>query len=221
MCCFNLLDVDTNDNNMDEFSQRIILASASPRRREILDLMGIEFEVKPSDADESAISAPRPSALVKKLSALKVRTVSAVIASDATCQATSSATDGTIVIGADTVVVYRNKVYGKPHTCENAEKMLATLCGRWHTVYTGVCVICGKKEFCFAVKSKVKLKAMSADEIKEYVRDTRPLDKAGAYGIQDGLLVEKYKGSYTNIVGLPKEKLASVLAKVGVNNVNG
>ena len=82
-------------------------------------------------------------------------------------------------------------------------------------------VICDGREICFSEKSKVKLKKLSVDEIRKYVDDVNPLDKAGAYGIQDGLIVEKYRGSYTNIVGLPMEKLAKVLAGFGVRNVNG
>ena len=190
---------------MKRFSKRVVLASASPRRREILTDMGIEFEILPSDIDESRISAASPRLLTKRLAVAKAAAVDV---------------SGATVIGADTIVVLGGKVYGKPHTKDNAVSMLGELCGRWHTVFTGVCVMCDGKKICFSVRSQVKLKALSTDEIVRYVEDASPLDKAGAYGIQDGRVVEKYKGSYTNIVGLPKEKLASVLARVGVTNGN-
>ena len=189
--------------DMKRFSKRVVLASASPRRREILTDMGVEFEILPSDIDESRISAANPRMLTKRLAAAKADAVDAV---------------GATVIGADTVVVLHGRVYGKPHTSENAVRMLGELCGRWHTVYTGVCVKCGDEKVIFSVRSRVKLKALRKDEIVRYVADANPLDKAGAYGIQDGRVVEKYRGSYTNIVGLPKEKLASTLARIGVTN---
>ncbi|MDE6060963.1 MAG: Maf family protein [Clostridia bacterium] len=190
---------------MQKFSKRVVLASASPRRREILTDMGIEFEILPSDIDESRIKAASPRLLTKKLAVAKAEAVGV---------------SGATVIGADTVVVLGGKVYGKPHTKDNAVRMLGELCGRWHTVYTGVCVTCDGEKISFTVRSKVKLKALGKEEITRYVDDANPLDKAGAYGIQDGRVVEKYRGSYTNIVGLPKEKLASVLARIGVTNGN-
>lgn len=187
--------------------RRVVLASASPRRREILTSIGVEFEILPADIDESRIEAPSPKQLTKRLSLAKAKAI------DVDRQ--------TLVIGADTVVVYRGRVYGKPHTKENAVKMLKTLCGRWHTVYTGVTVLCEGKALTYAVRSRVKLKALSDGEITEYVENTNPIDKAGSYGIQDGGVVEKYRGSYTNIVGLPEERLARVLAGFGVYDGNG
>lgn len=184
-------------------NKRIILASASPRRREILASLGLDFEIIPADIDESGITEKSPRKLTESLSKAKAGAISA---SDA------------VVIGADTVVVYKGKVYGKPHTRENAVKMLAALCGKWHTVYTGVTVVCDGITECFSVRSQVKLKSLDDKQIAAYVDDTNPLDKAGSYGIQDGRVVEKYKGSYTNIVGLPAEKLAKVLAGFGVHN---
>lgn len=188
---------------MKELSKRIVLASASPRRREILSQMGIEFDVVPADIDEGSVHALFPKTLTKRLAKAKAAAVNVQNAA---------------VIGADTVVVLGGRVYGKPHTQNNAVHMLEKLCGRWHTVYTGVCVKRGGKTVCFAVRSKVKLKTLAKEQIESYVADANPLDKAGAYGIQDGRVVEKYRGSYTNIVGLPKEKLASVLAGMGVTN---
>lgn len=190
---------------MQKIDKRIILASASPRRKEILTEMGLRFEIMPADIDESAISAANPRSLVKKLSYAKAFAI--------------EDTDA-VIIGADTVVVMGGKVFGKPHTDQNARAMLEKLCGRWHTVYTGVTVRLGSDFRRFAVRSYVKLKKLSGEEIKSCVADTNPLDKAGAYGIQDGRVVEKYRGSYTNIVGLPEEKLARVLAGFGVTDGN-
>ena len=98
--------------------------------------------------------------------------------------------------------------------------MLSEMQGRWHSVYTGVTVACVGRSVTFSVRSRVKFKPLTDGEILSYVKQTNPLDKAGAYGIQDGRVVEKYRGSYSNIVGLPKEKLAKVLARLGVINGN-
>jgi len=186
---------------MKDLSGRIILASASPRRKELLEKAGLDFDVLPADIDESKIRAASPRLLVKRLSRAKARAIDRA--------------DGA-VIGADTVVVYGGMVYGKPHTKDNAVAMLSKLCGRWHSVYTGVTVVYGGRETCFCVRSRVKLKALSIAQIADYVDEINPIDKAGAYGIQDGRLVEKYKGSYTNIVGLPMEKLSDALGRAGV-----
>lgn len=197
-----------------KFSKRIILASASPRRKEILSSMGLEFEVVPTDADESRVSAKRPAQLVKKLSALKANALNTDV-----LNGLDSGKSPT-VIGADTVVAFRHEVLGKPHTEENAVAMLKRMRGKWHSVYTGVTVKCAENSVCFSVRSRVKMNALSDEEILNYVKDAKPLDKAGAYGIQDGRVVQKYRGSYTNIVGLPKEKLAKVLAGLGITNGN-
>ena len=184
-------------------SVKAVLASTSPRRREILSEMGVEFEVCPSDADESSVNASSPKRLVRELSRLKALPV---VSSHKDC----------VVVGADTIVVKSRKIYGKPLTEENAVNMIKELRGAWHIVYTGVTVAKGEKSTTFVVKSKVKFKPLTDEQIVEYVRAFKPLDKAGAYGIQDKEIVLKYKGSYSNIVGLPKEKLAKTLAKYGV-----
>ncbi len=178
----------------------ILLASASPRRRELLEGLGIDFEVRPADIDESA-DIRDPAKLVRVLSRRKAEAVSS---------------EGACVIGSDTAVYCRGKIYGKPHTEEGAIKMLSELNGKWHAVFTGVTVIFGGKERTFCVKSRVKFKLMSEDDIESYVRTKRPLDKAGAYGIQDGEVVEKYRGSYSNIVGLPLEALIKITKRIGV-----
>lgn len=181
----------------------IILASASPRRREILCEMGLTFKVEPADIDEKCVNAIFARTLVKKLSALKAYSV-------------YENNKNSAVIGADTVVVLRNKIYGKPCSKHNACETVRDLNGKWHKVYTGVSIVVEGKLITFCVCSSVKLKKLTDEQIIQYVEECDPLDKAGAYGIQDKKIVEKYRGSYTNIVGLPREKLAEMLARVGV-----
>ena len=195
--------------------------------------MGLEFEVIPTDVDESTVSAKRPAQLVKKLSALKANALSVdylngldsanadnIQSLDSAAEEKKSDLKNPTVIGADTIVVFKDEVLGKPHSEENAVNMLKRMRGKWHSVYTGVTVKCKDKSVCFSVRSRVKMNALSDEEILNYVKDAKPLDKAGAYGIQDGRVVQKYRGSYTNIVGLPKEKLAKVLAGLGITNGN-
>lgn len=179
---------------------KIILASASPRRKELLDDLGLKFEVMPTDSDESAVHEKSPRRLVKRLALLK---------------ASKIADPSAVVIGADTVVALKGRVFGKPHTVDNAVATIEALNGRWHKVYTGVAVLCGEKKYVYAVCSRVKFKKLSQRQISDYVADTMPLDKAGAYGIQDGRIVEKYRGSYSNIVGLPTERLSRILKRLG------
>jgi septum formation protein len=182
-------------------SPKFILASTSPRRKEILEKMGIEFEAVASNFDENTVYEKRPEKLVKRLSFEKANSVK---------------NDSAVVIGADTIVLKGFRRYSKPETEERAIQMLKELRGAWHTVYTGVTVNYNGKSETFAVKSKVKIKNLSDEQIQKYVAECKPLDKAGAYGIQDEAVVEEYKGSYSNIVGLPREKLAEVLQKFGV-----
>ena len=184
-------------------SAKVLLASSSPRRREILSEMGVEFEVCVPDTDESSVKVEAPKKLVKTLSRLKALPV-------------ANAHPECVVIGADTIVVKNGKIYGKPLTEERAVSMIKELCGAWHIVYTGVTVAREGKLSTFVVKSKVRFKALTDEQIIEYVQAYKPLDKAGAYGIQDEEIVKEYKGSYSNIVGLPKEKLAKALKNYGV-----
>lgn len=188
---------------MKTFAKDIVLASASPRRKDILHKMGLDFQIVPSHVDESKIRAILPCNLVKRLAIAKADDVAAECC-------------GVTVISADTIVAKGLKVYGKPKDEAGAIAMISSLNNKWHTVYTGVCVKCGEEQKVFCVASKVKFKNLTQADIEEYVKVCKPLDKAGAYGIQDDKIVEKYKGSYTNIVGLPEEKLAEVLRQVGV-----
>ena len=187
---------------MSEEKQKIILASQSPRRREILAEMGLDFEVVPANVDESAVKQTDPKELVIALSMLKANAI--------------ATTYDVAVIAADTIVVMNGEVFGKPHTEDVAVGMIKKLNAAWHTVYTGVTVKFSGATNCFVVESQVKFKNLSDEQIVDYVKDCKPLDKAGAYGIQDKRIVETYKGSYSNIVGLPREELKKTLEKMGV-----
>ncbi len=188
--------------------KQVVLASKSPRRIQLLKELGLEFQIIPADVDEKSVKAKTPVKLVKKLSELKAQTVKENCACQKAC-----------IISADTIVVFKGRIFGKPIDENNAFEMLKFLNGRTHKVLTGVTVINACKHITFAVTSKVKFKRMTDAEIKSYISVCKPLDKAGAYGIQDKQIVESYNGSYTNIVGLPIEKLSKVLLKEGVINV--
>lgn len=182
-----------------KFSEPVVLASASPRRLELLSEVVSDLTVSPSDIDESDVKATSPRALVKELAKRKAL---AVLPQDGNSKK--------VVIGADTVV-YRNKLYGKPHDRADAIRILNELNGKRHYVFTGVTVISKGIVRTFAVRSSVRFKSLSQEEIERYVDEYRPYDKAGAYAVQEGVVVKSYRGSLTNIIGLPMEKLIKVL----------
>ncbi len=192
---------------MNKFSNNVILASSSPRRMEILADMGVKYEVIPANIDESEIKSRFPFLLVEKLAKAKAEHIACEHRSDT-------------VIAADTIVVLDGKVYGKPHDRARAFDMIKKLNGCTHVVYTGVCVMCEGKKVVACVKSLVTFKTLTDEQIYAYIDDCKPFDKAGAYGIQDKRIVKKYSGSYSNIMGLPKEKLGDILVRVGVINGN-
>lgn len=172
--------------------KKIILASSSPRRKELLTTAGIEFEIHVKEVDESVPDGTPPAEAAKMTAAKKA----AAVAEDyADC----------VVIGADTIVVANGKILGKPKDEADAESMLRMLSGIEHEVITGVCIIRNGTSETFAQISKVKFYDLTDSEISAYVATKEPMDKAGAYGIQ-GLgckLVERIEGDYFNIVGLP------------------
>jgi len=179
---------------------RIVLASASPRRKELLGQLGIEFEVCVSDVDEN-IAETTPNRLVEELSARKAEAVFRQIDGDV------------LVIGADTIVALEEEVLGKPTDAEHAKEMLRRLQAKEHQVYTGVTIYKRQngQEVCstFYECTRVKFFPMTQEEIQWYVSSTEPMDKAGAYGIQ-GLgarYVERIFGDYNNVVGLPIARL--------------
>ena len=185
-----------------KFCDGIVLASASPRRLELLSRICDDIDVEPADIDESAVTATSPRALVRELSRRKALAVAA-----------REENRGRVVIGADTVV-YLDKLYGKPCDRADALRMLGELNGRTHFVFTGVTVVFPSKTVTFSARSEVTFRDMSEEEIAHYVDTHHPYDKAGGYAVQEGVVVRAYRGSLTNIVGLPMEKLIKVLKEV-------
>lgn len=174
-----------------------ILASASPRRRELLAELIKEFDVLPARGEERVEKVP-PKELVQSLAAQKAAEVSAL-----------EIAKGKLVLGSDTVVVLDGEVLGKPKDKADAVRMLTALSGRSHHVYTGVCVTLttenGVKRWLAADDTEVVFEELTKAQIEAYVATGSPMDKAGAYGIQDGGLVKEIKGSFSNVVGLPLE----------------
>ncbi len=184
----------------------IILASASPRREQLLRQAGCEFQVWPSQAEEDNAAALPPDELVRLHARIKAQAVAAEVQ------------PGDIVIGADTIVVLAGKVYGKPESVAAAESMLAELSGRTHSVWSGVAVSCQGRCLVDAVETRVTLAQLSKEQIRRYVATGEPLDKAGAYAVQGrgALFVERLEGCYFNVVGLPLRALSRLLSQVGV-----
>lgn len=187
----------------------LLLASASPRRAEILRRIGVSFTVLPADADESVSALLSPAETVAALSRRKAQAVFSK------CEAEKLLFDGKAagkeipILAADTMVERGGRLLGKPHGEEDALQMLHTLSGKSHTVHTGVTVLYRGKEVSRTVATEVFFRTLSDEEICAYVRSGEPLDKAGAYGIQGigALLVEKIVGDYDNVVGLPAAAL--------------
>ncbi|MBD5455353.1 MAG: septum formation protein Maf [Lachnospiraceae bacterium] len=193
-------------------NKKIILASASPRRRELLSQIGMDFEVRVSDASESAVSY-EPSELVKALSALK--------ASAVFDQLSKEEKEESLVIGADTVVSLSGSIMGKPKDRQEAVNMLLGLQGRVHQVYTGVTFIFqadlreAPMKVSFFEKTDVSVYPMSQEEILSYVATGEPMDKAGAYAIQGkfAAYIKEINGDYNNVVGLPIGRLYQEMKK--------
>lgn len=189
---------------------RIILASASPRREEILGLLGVKFTVAPSDFEESEVVQWPPEEHVLESSMGKAAFIACRIS------------DG-IVIGADTIVVVDDRILGKPADAEDARRMLRLLSGRSHYVYTGLCVMkrAGDETVRTVrdyVRTEVCFGDLTDEVIDAYVATLEPLDKAGAYGIQErgSVLVEGIVGDYFNVVGLPIYRLSRMFVELGI-----
>jgi len=189
-------------------TRNIILASASPRRKEIFGKTGLRFKVDESDCDEKADSGLKPHDLAKFLSRTKAKNV-------------ARRHKNALVIGADTIVIAGRTIFGKPGNLEQAREMLKTLSGRSHSVITGFTIIDtkGNKELSMSVETKVYFKRLGAEEIKAYIRSGEPFGKAGAYGIQGlgAVMVKKIEGDFFNVMGLPLYALAEGLKKFGVH----
>ncbi|MBR0094741.1 MAG: septum formation inhibitor Maf [Synergistaceae bacterium] len=185
--------------------KRIILASGSPRRRELLKDIGVEFEIFKPDVDESRHCNEAPESLCLRLSRMKAK-------------AGASSFPNSIIIAADTIVVIDGKILGKPHDREEAFEMLKTLQAREHEVITGVSVALNDVITSHAEHTLVKFIAMSDDEIRAYISTGECDDKAGAYAIQGrgATLIEGIKGDYFNVVGLPLCSLCKMLKDFGV-----
>lgn len=180
--------------------RKIILASGSPRRRELLKDIGINFEIYKPDVDEKKLNHEKPEDLCLRLSRMKAK-------------AGAKKFPDSIIIAADTIVVIDNKILGKPHDCEDAFNMLKTLQGREHEVITGVSVALNEKIISHAEHTLVKFIALNDDEIREYISTGESDDKAGAYAIQGkgATLIEGINGDYFNVVGLPLCALSKML----------
>ena len=185
--------------------RRLIVASASPRRRELLAQAGFVFQVEPSDADETLPEGVTPAAAVELLASRKAQSV-----------AEKHPTD--VVLGCDTIVALGDEKLGKPQTAADAKAMLQRLSGKTHTVYTGVCITDGTRTERFVSATDVTFYPLSAQTIDAYVATGEPMDKAGAYGIQGlgSVLVQSFAGDYFTVVGLPLAQCARVLADFGI-----
>jgi septum formation protein len=186
---------------------RLILASDSPRRRELLVQLGLPFDVVTSDEPETLTAGASPQAQAVSLAERKARTVAGTLASG-------------LVLGADTIVALPGDLLGKPIADEDAERMLRGLSGREHRVVTGVALVDAATGVCqiSAVASVVRFRLLSDDEIAAYVATDEPRDKAGAYAIQGrgANLIAAWNGCYTSVVGLPLCEVARLLTQVGV-----
>ena len=187
---------------------RIILASQSPRRRELLHQMGLDqFTVRPAPGEERMDPQLPPDRLVEALSRQKADQAAALGSGDE------------LIIAADTVVALDGQVLGKPRDPDQARQMLAALSGRTHTVYTGMTVCRGGRVLTQHEATCVTFRPLSGEEIAAYVATGEPMDKAGAYGIQGrgGIIVQAIQGDYFNVVGLPICRLAGMLRQFGVD----
>ncbi|HEU4332955.1 MAG TPA: Maf family protein [Candidatus Eisenbacteria bacterium] len=197
-------------NLLNPFGPLLVLASRSPRRSELLTLVGAHFDVSPADVDESALPGERPDAHVLRLSETKAR--AAWAAREA---AAGGSAEETLVLGADTIVTLDREILGKPAGPEEAARMLSSLSGRIHEVWTGIFLLDPSRNRGVgeAVRSIVKFARLTGEEIEGYVATGEPLDKAGAYAVQGygAAFVEAIEGSYTNVVGLPLGHLRHLL----------
>jgi septum formation protein len=186
----------TNDDS------KIVLASQSPRRVELLKEISAQFEVAPSSIEEVLDPGLRPEENAQNLARAKAESI-------------ASNFPDCWVIGADTLVTLDHEIFGKPEDEEDAKRILKKLSGREHLVVTGICVVGPKKTLDKAVVSKVKIKPLTDQEIEDYISTGEPMDKAGAYAIQGegNFMVRSFSGSKNNIIGLPLDELKILLKK--------
>lgn len=180
---------------------KYVLASASPRRKELFALIVPEFEVIPAKAEEKFNMSLFPEQV-------------ALSVAESKCDEVFAANSDAVVVGCDTIVVLDGEILGKPKDSDDALNTLKRLSGKTHFVITAVCVRTKYKKLLECEKTEVRFNSLSDDFIKIYVDSGSPLDKAGSYGIQDGGLVKEYFGSYTNVVGLPVTLVKKMLEEV-------
>lgn len=187
---------------------KLILASSSPRRRELLDQIGVLFDVKVADVDETPLADEPPEEYVQRLALAKARKVAQGLTQPC--------------LGSDTSVVLNGKIFGKPQSDGDARDMLQVLSGQSHQVMSAVAIVQytqdGERSDVRLVSTKVTFKKLSNDQIDKYIATGEPADKAGAYGIQGkgALLVEGIEGSYSNVVGLPLTETAALLEQYDI-----
>jgi septum formation protein len=186
---------------------RVVLASQSPRRRDLLTLVGIAHEVRPADVDESVRAGEAPDAYVRRLAIDKARTVAGALGDPAAA-----------VLAADTTVVVDGEILGKPGDAAEARAMVRRLAGRTHEVFTGMAAVRGTSAADAVERVRVTFRDLADDEIAAYVATGEPMDKAGAYGIQGygATIVERIEGDYFAVMGLSLVRAAALLAAVGV-----
>ena len=202
---------------------QMILASASPRRKELLEQIGAEFVICPAKGEE-VITETDPSAVVMELSRQKAEEVAYGVIIYNEQHADLTTPQDILVIGADTVVAYENQILGKPKDEEDARRMLTMLSGKTHSVYTGVTFVFIDKEgrtgeHCFFEKTDVCMYPLKEEEIDRYIQSGDPMGKAGSYGIQGrfAIHIKEIRGDYNNVVGLPVARLYQELQKLGVS----
>lgn len=182
----------------------IILGSNSPRRQELLKGIRVDFEVIPIDADEHLPAHIQGIEVAGYLAERKADSYKNII------------TDHDLLITADTIVLYENRILGKPHNKQEATEMLRFLSGKTHQVVTGVCISTINRRHTFHTVTEVQFSNLTEDEIEYYIENYKPYDKAGAYGVQEWIgfiAVEHINGSYFNVMGLPIQKLYQELKK--------
>lgn len=192
----------------DSAADGLVLASASPRRRELLEGLGLQFRIVPSHVNESPLDKETPAEHVIRLSRDKAQEVAA-----------RAEVQGRWFLGSDTIVVQDGQLLGKPRDAHQAREMLEMLSGRDHEVYSGYAIHDRQSEQCISgsVRTRVRLRQLTSAEIAGYIASGEPLDKAGAYAIQGlaSYMVSDISGSYTNVVGLPLAEVVDVLLRIG------
>lgn len=185
--------------------KKIVLASKSPRRKQLLKQIKLPFDTRTENVDESTVLTKDPKKRVKQLAMLKN-------------EAVSFQADNEIIISADTVVSFQNKIFGKPHNEAQAYQMIKTFSGNIHDVYTGVMIRSKDNHMTFVEHTEVEFWPLDEKEIRKYIKTSEPYDKAGAYGIQSlgALFVKRIIGDYYNVVGLPIAKMMQQLKKFNI-----